>query len=103
MTQLTINPKAFDDPEAKEAIRVCLAAGGPYVSLDLGWIRNEPTGPLEKDESWGYLLADLANHIANALSQDTGYPKEYLIEQIRQKFNREIDSSRRVQGHLSDG
>jgi hypothetical protein len=41
-----------------------------------------------------------AEHISNALHQRTGYPREYILEQIKEKFVREVEAIKSLRGNL---
>lgn len=92
MKPCRIPAAVLEDDDAFEVMRVFPGRGGPHVSLDMGWQRTGPAGGLEPEESWGYLLANIAGHIANALHQRTGYPREFISGQINAHFIREAEA-----------
>lgn len=80
--ELTVPPAAEDDPKAFEIVRVWGAKGAQHVTIfwDL-W--DDPS-------TWGIMLADLANHVANAFHQEKGISKTETLEAIKDLFNKEL-------------
>jgi Domain of unknown function (DUF5076) len=81
--ELTIPPAAEEDPSAFEILRVWGANREQHVTLfwDL-W--DDPA-------TWGIMLADLANHVANALYQERGLDRAETLGKIRSMFDLELD------------
>lgn len=82
---LSIPSAAMKDPRSLEVLRVWIANGQQHVALSFGmW---------EDPAAWGLLLADLAQHIAQAhAKQDDGVSAEDFLEEIRAGFEAEMDS-----------
>lgn len=78
-------PASNRDKEAFELIRVWIAEQNQHVSLRAGvW----------KDGlHWGMMLADLAQHIANAESMgNKAFDRRKFIARLREGFEAEMDS-----------
>ena len=82
---LRIPAAAMKDPRSLEVVRVWIANGQQHVALSFGmW---------EDPAAWGLLLADLAQHIAEAhAQQDPEVNAEDFLEEIRAGFEAEMDS-----------
>ena len=82
---LPVPSAATRDPRSVEILRVWIANGEQHVALAFGmW---------EEPAAWGLLLADLAQHIAQAhAQQDDGVSAEDFLEEIRAGFEAEMDS-----------
>lgn len=103
MKRLSVHRAVSEAEDAKEIVSAWSADGRLYVSLDLGWGRTEPTGPLTDEEAWGFLLADLAVHAANALHQKSGYPISFILDQIQEKISLELAGAHPVAGKFAEG
>jgi hypothetical protein len=81
---LPIPPAASRDPRSLEVLRVWIANGEQHVGLAFGmW---------EDPAAWGLLLADLAQHIAEAhAQQDPTIDPEDFLEQLRAGMEAELD------------
>ena len=75
---------ASRDPRSLEVLRVWIANGEQHVALAFGmW---------EDPAAWGLLLADLAQHIAEAHAQHDGtIDAEDFLEQLRAGMEAELD------------
>jgi hypothetical protein len=83
-SELRIPNNAMDDPRAFEIARMWVAHGGQHVSIRVGvW---------KKPEAWGIVLADLAKHLASAYEQHVGLNRNAALEQIKVKFQAEMNS-----------
>jgi hypothetical protein len=71
---------AFHDPDAVEMLRVWVAQGKLHCSMKIG-MYTEANVPEEK--AWGTMLADVARHIANALSEGNPVKDEAALSKIR--------------------
>jgi hypothetical protein len=85
-----IPPAATRDTEAVELARVWIAEQGLHCSLKVGMYSAD--GPTQETSAWGIILADLAGHIADALSADGLGSKAGLLEAIIERFNDEVSS-----------
>jgi uncharacterized protein (DUF2267 family) len=79
---LEIPGPALSDPEATEIARVWVAHQGQHVSLRVG-LWKEP-------ESWGIVLADLVQHIANAYVQENHLDREHVVASIFKLIQAEL-------------
>ena len=93
--ELPIPPTATRDSKAREIARIWAAGGGQHVSLASG-LWDDPA-------SWGIMLVDLANHVANAYHLRAGMDRSEALTRIREGFDAEWESSTdEVQGGLHD-
>jgi hypothetical protein len=81
--QLAIPDAARKDARSFELLRVWVASEDQHVSLRAG-VWKEP-GP------WGTVLADLAGHIANAISETEGISREDALDEIEAAFLDELE------------
>lgn len=94
----------MDDPDALEAITAWIAGGRPIVSLNLSLSFRQAGGKRDELESWGFLLGDVVHHVANALAQNTGYPREYVLQGLKERIVRELeDPTHTVTGGFTTG
>lgn len=104
MKRTKIPPAVLEDEDALEVISVWIAGGRTRVSMNTGWSRDEVDGPREREDAWGFMLAELAVHMANAVAQDTGYPRDLMLKRIRERFDRELDEvGVSVSGQITEG
>lgn len=85
MQELPIPPDSQNAEQAVEVFR--------------GWIIDQrlqcslrPTVWAETPGMWGILLADAANHIANAIAEETGKDSQELLSEISRVFLAENES-----------
>lgn len=91
--ELVIPPEALSDPESFEILRVWAAEGEQHVS-----IRTELQGG---PEDWGFLLAQLARHMANAYQIQQQLDRSKALAKIRVGFEKEWDRpSGHARGHV---
>ena len=77
-------PEALADPEALEVMRAWIVKGGLQVVLS-AWIwKDEPA-------TWGRLLADTANHLADAIAAETGRDRSAIYAAIRGRLIEDLD------------
>jgi len=82
--ELPFPSTAANDPKAIEIARMWVAHGEQHVAIRVGvW---------KKPEAWGIVLADLAKHLASAYEQHVGLNRDATLEQIKAKFEAEMDS-----------
>jgi hypothetical protein len=86
--ELVIPPRAVSDPESFEILRVWAADGEQHVSM-----RTELQGG---PEDWGFLLAQLARHMANAYHIQQRLDRSKALAKIRVGFDKEWE---RPSGH----
>ena len=75
-------PETQTAAEAMEVIRAWIVDGALHVSL-------MPTA-FEEKEVWGILLADVTNHVANALADATGLDRGKTVAAIAKLYNSEL-------------
>lgn len=88
MDALTIPPAALRDDNATELARVWIAERGLHCSLKYGMYAKE--GVAAETAAWGIILADLAGHVADALSADGMGAKATLLDAIVETLNAEL-------------
>jgi hypothetical protein len=77
-------PEALADPEAMEMLRAWIVKGSLQVVL-AAWVwKDEPA-------IWGRLLADTANHLADAIAQETGRRRSDIFAAIRDRLIEDLD------------
>jgi len=94
LRELPIPPVAIKHPDSSfEIIRVWAATGEQHVSL-----RTELQGG---PEDWGYLLAQLARHMANAYHLEGKLDLSEALARIKTGLDREWERpSGHVKGHI---
>ncbi len=88
MKELEIPPAAQEDPKSVEILRLWIAKGGEWVSLNPYQYRNRD---FKEEWAWGLFLSDAIKHIANAVSELSGKDKQQVIDDIRTSFEAEMD------------
>ncbi|WP_444907052.1 DUF5076 domain-containing protein [Microbulbifer sp. SSSA008] len=83
--ELIAPPSASEAENATEILRSWIIDGKLHCSL-------LPTIWEDSPETWGILLADVAGHVSNALSETTGKEKEEILQQIKELFVAELSS-----------
>ena len=76
-------PEVETAQQAIELLRGWIVDGHPQYSLF-------PTVWSDDVSSWGRFLADTANHLANAISQDTGQDPKQILTTITAAFFQEL-------------
>ena len=76
-------PKLLQTSGRSKSLRAWVAHGQLFCSLV----------PKNWDEvgAWGVLLADVARHVSNALTEAKGLKREDSIRRIRELFDAELD------------
>jgi len=77
-------PEALADPEALEMLRAWIVKGGLQVVLSAWVWKDEPA-------TWGRLLADTANHLADAIAAETGRNRSDIYAAIRNRLIEDLD------------
>lgn len=90
MDALTVPAAALRDTSAVELARVWIAERGLHCSLKFGLYAEESV--VMETTAWGIILADLAGHVADALSAEGMGPRSTLYEAIVGSFNVEATS-----------
>ncbi len=83
--ELPIPPDADSAEEAIEILRGWLLDGCLQCSLFPTIWKDDPG-------TWGVLLADVANHIADAVAEDTGRPRDEVYERLCEVLVGELKS-----------
>ena len=98
MDALGIPPAALRDTNALELARVWIAEQGLHCSLRVGLYAGD--GVSRETAAWGIILADLAGHVADALSAEGMGARTDLLDALTESFNTEMaaPSSRRTGG-----
>jgi hypothetical protein len=98
MDALGIPPAALRDTDALELARVRIAEQGLHCSLKVGLYAGD--GVSRETAAWGIILADLAGHVADALSAEGMGSRADLLEALTESFNDEVaaPSSGRTSG-----
>jgi hypothetical protein len=90
MNAREIPPAALRDGDAVELLRVWIAEQGLHCSMKIGMYADE--GASAEIAAWGVILADLAQHVADALSAEGLGARADLLEGIVENFNEEVSS-----------
>jgi len=98
MKQLPIPPAATRDESAHQMISAWVAEKGLHCSLNIGMWEKNLARP--EEACWGILLADVAQHVANALEQDLGKDRRESLHAIRIAFQEEL--AKPTSGHAGD-
>jgi len=98
MDARAIPPAALRDPDALELARVWIAGQGLHCSLKVGLYAGD--GVSMETSAWGIILADLAGHVADALSAEGMGGRADLLDALIECFNDEVatPSSERTGG-----
>lgn len=84
MKSLDPPPLVLSDPKAREIVRVWGAHGKMHITLD-PHLWDDPG-------CWGIMLADLAQHVANAYLELRKVDRDLTLKQIRAGFECEWNS-----------
>ncbi|MEM9372926.1 MAG: DUF5076 domain-containing protein [Planctomycetota bacterium] len=79
---LLIPPAALEDPRATELIRVWAAQDGQHVAIS--------SDAWSDAHTWGVVLADLANHVANMIHEQSQTPRKRVIDELEKGFQGEL-------------
>ncbi|OHT18792.1 DUF5076 domain-containing protein [Edaphosphingomonas haloaromaticamans] len=88
MDERLIPAAALRDNDAWEPLRVWVAERKLHCSIKVGVY--EENGPLPEDAAWGIILADVANHIADALAKEGLRDRDAAIREIFRSFVSEL-------------
>ncbi|MFA0811033.1 DUF5076 domain-containing protein [Microbulbifer epialgicus] len=88
MRELEVPSTIEGDENATEMVRFWLAHGEPHLALLLGMYEDADTDEEVPDElwAWGNILSDIAQHIANGMSQSHGYDFDESVELLTKHF-----------------
>jgi hypothetical protein len=90
MEAMSIPPAALRDENSVEIIRVWIAEQRLHSVINIG--RYAHDGPSKEITAWGIILADLTQHIADALCADGFGDRSDLHDQLVEAFNGEVES-----------
>ncbi|MBO9558089.1 MAG: DUF5076 domain-containing protein [Caulobacter sp.] len=88
MDALAPPPAAVRDANALELARVWIAEQGLHCALRVGLYAGD--GVSRETNAWGIILADLAGHVADALSAEGMGARTELLDAVVERFNAEI-------------
>lgn len=91
LNERPIPEPALRDPDSVEMLRVWIAEKGLHCSLKVGMYRE--TMNVGEEKAWGKILADIAQHIANALQTGYAVDLEESLQAIRDSFLAELQNS----------
>lgn len=87
MRELDIPDGVEEDPSATEMIRFWLANGQPNVSLLLGMYEDsDDENAANELWAWGNILSDIAQHVANGMSQSHEYEFDESVALLTKYF-----------------
>jgi len=89
MDARAIPPAALRDADAVELARVWIAEQGLHCSLKFGMYADDDDVARETT-AWGIILADLAGHVADALSAAGMGAKAALFDAVVESFGAEV-------------
>jgi hypothetical protein len=94
MRELPIPPDATGTKDAAELIRGWIIDGGLQCSL-------LPTIWADQPETWGMLLADIAQHVSDVVSAQGHFSKQQILSGIVNRFTSEIsEPTAEREGHF---
>ena len=85
---LMLPPAAETDDNAIEMLRAWIADGGIHCVLNAGHWHNG--SDIDEPHAWGIMLADIANHISNAMEDVAGFDRRESLKMVTESFNTEI-------------
>ena len=88
MRELKVPPAAVDDPKAVEILRLWVAQGGEWVTVNPHFWRDRD---FSEEWAWGLFLSDTIKHVANAINELSGKDKQKVIAEIRASFEAELE------------
>lgn len=91
--ELIIPPEAAGDGNAFELIRIWESKGSQHVTLWPGTLRDDPWW-------WGYMLVDLAQHIAKKYIKDPSPNATQVLARIRHGFDVDWNESDTTSGEM---
>jgi len=99
--ELGIPPEVHDATYAKELLRFWVADGVDHVSLIIDGVSTESDHANEA-HTWGVILADVAKHAVNAITQSTfgESSRKQLFAQLEQGFAERLKEKVSFSGKL---
>jgi hypothetical protein len=86
MRELQIPDGVEGDNSATEMVRFWIANGAPHLSLLLGMYQDAEESEVDELWAWGNILSDIAQHVANGLSQSHDFEFTETVERIAGHF-----------------
>lgn len=86
MRELQVPDGVEGDELATEMVRFWLAHGAPHLSLFLGMYQDAEDSDVDELWAWGNILSDIAQHVANGLSQSHDFEFDETVERIAGHF-----------------
>jgi hypothetical protein len=84
MHELPTPPDAVNDPEATELLRAWVIDQALHCTVN--------TGAFEDPATWGVLIADLIQHLADALKEQEGRDVAATLQSIRAALDAELNA-----------
>lgn len=88
LDQRPIPEAALTDKDSIEMARIWIAQQGLHCSIKVGVFSGTQTS---ESRAWGIVLADIARHVSNAMSDDAGIDPSTTVSEIVNSFNSEIN------------
>lgn len=85
---LKLPPAVETVDNAIEMLRVWIAEGGIHCVLNAGHWHNGTD--IDERHAWGIMLADIANHISNAMEDVAGFDNRESLRMVAESFSTEI-------------
>lgn len=87
MRELLKPAEIYGDDDATEMVRFWLAHGKPHLTLLLGMYEDSgDENSADELWAWGNILSDIAQHVANGLSQSHGYNFDESVQLLARYF-----------------
>jgi hypothetical protein len=96
MDAMSIPPAAVRDENSVEIIRVWIAERKLYSIIRIGRYAHE--GPDKEIAAWGVILADLTQHIADALSSKGFGARDDLFVALVEAYEQEVSDPTSARG-----
>jgi hypothetical protein len=84
MHELPTPPEAVKDPDSTELLRAWVIDQALHCTLN--------SGAFEDPATWGVLLADLMQHLADALKEQEGRDPAQTLQSIRAALEAELNA-----------
>ncbi|TNY25400.1 DUF5076 domain-containing protein [Fulvimonas soli] len=88
MNERPIPEAALRDKDAVEMLRVWIAGGKLHCSMKVGMYKETMNLPEEK--AWGIILADVARHLAHAMSIGYSVDEKLTLRGVEESFIKEL-------------
>lgn len=99
--EMLIPAAALRDSGAVEMLRVWIAERGLHCAIKVGMYQE--TKNIREEKAWGTILADVARHLADAMSPQYSANPRVALTGIREAFLNELDNpTSKVRGAFVD-